>query len=140
MVGSQAAAAGRLAMPPDVLVPEPGNFFEAQAAQEKIAKFSGGGAAADGAVAVQSAGVNDKPQEMQMLVAVRMRPLWQKEDDAGDQRCVSVLQGKVVNVIDPSTTKSSTQTARRRSDMRSISSSTTTSVSSRSLRRRPRAS
>ena len=101
MVGSQAAAAGRLAMPPDVLVPEPGNFFEAQAAQEKIAKFSGGGAAADGAVAVQSAGVNDKPQEMQMLVAVRMRPLWQKEDDAGDQRCVSVLQGKVVNVIDP---------------------------------------
>ena len=36
-----------------------------------------------------------------MLVAVRMRPLWQKEDDAGDHRCVSVLQGKVVNVTDP---------------------------------------
>ena len=30
-----------------------------------------------------------------------MRPLWQKEDDAGDVRCVSVLQGKVVNVVDP---------------------------------------
>ena len=89
-------------MPPDpVLVPEPGNFFEAQAAHEKIAKFSAGGPAADAAVAVQSAGVNERPQEMQMLVAVRMRPLWQKEDDAGDQRCVSVLQGTVVNVTDP---------------------------------------
>ena len=88
-------------MPPEVLVPEPGNFFEAQEAQEKIAKFSGRGPAADAGGAVQSAGVNDKPQEMQMLVAVRMRPLWQKEDDAGDQRCVSVLQGTVVNVTDP---------------------------------------
>ena len=88
-------------MPPEVLVPEPGNFFEAQAAGAQIAKFSVGGPAADAAVAVQSAGVNDKPQEMQMLVAVRMRPLWQKEDDAGDQRCVSVLQGTVVNVTDP---------------------------------------
>ena len=89
-------------MPPEpVLVPEPGNFFEAQEAQEKIAKFSGRGPAADAGGAVQSAGVNDKPQEMQMLVAVRMRPLWQKEDDAGDHRCVSVLQGKVVNVTDP---------------------------------------
>ena len=90
-------------MPPgEVLVPEPANFFEAQAAQEKIAKFSaGGGLTGEGVVAVQGSAVDDKPQEMQMLVAVRMRPLWQKEDDAGDVRCVSVLQGKVVNVVDP---------------------------------------
>ena len=83
-------------------MPEPANFFEAQAAQEKIAKFSaGGGLTGEGVVAVQGSAVDDKPQEMQMLVAVRMRPLWQKEDDAGDVRCVSVLQGKVVNVVDP---------------------------------------
>jgi len=127
-------------MPPEVLVPEPGNFFEAQEAQEKIAKFSGRGPAADAGGAVQSAGVNDKPQEMQMLVAVRMRPLWQKEDDAGDHRCVSVLQGKVVNVTDPWYDEVLNPNRQKGSDTRSTSSSTTTSVSTRSLRRRPRAS
>ena len=87
-------------MPLEVVVPEPGNYFEAQEAQEKIAKFSGRGSG-DAGGAVQSNVVVDKSQEMHMLVAVRMRPLWQKEDDAGDHRCVSVLQGKVVNVTDP---------------------------------------
>ena len=36
-----------------------------------------------------------------MLVAVRMRPLWQKEAEAGDFSCVRVLDGKVVVVTDP---------------------------------------
>ena len=49
-------------------MPEPGNFFEAKDAEAAIAKFDSNG---------RSGG--DVPQEMQMLVAVRMRPLWQKE-------------------------------------------------------------
>ena len=36
-----------------------------------------------------------------MLVAVRMRPLWQKEAEAGDFSCVRVMDGKVVVVTDP---------------------------------------
>ena len=71
-------------------MPEPGNFFEAKDAEAAIAKFDSNG---------RSGG--DVPQEMQMLVAVRMRPLWQKEAEAGDFSCVRVMDGKVVVVTDP---------------------------------------
>ena len=68
-------------MPPTVQVPEPGNFFEAQAVQQQIARFSGKAIGADASGSVEDAsgsagGKPDQPQEMQMLVAVRLRPLW----------------------------------------------------------------
>ena len=66
-------------MPPAVQVPEPGNFFEAQAAQQQIARFSGKAIGADASGSVEDAsGKPEQPQEMQMLVAVRLRPLWER--------------------------------------------------------------
>ena len=59
-------------MPPTVQVPEPGNFFEAQAVQQQIARFSGKAIGADASGSVEDAsgsagGKPEQPQEMQML-------------------------------------------------------------------------
>ncbi|KAL1530516.1 hypothetical protein AB1Y20_001417 [Prymnesium parvum] len=62
----------------------PSGFWEAHEMQQQLAQF-------DGNVA------SDAP----MLVAVRLRPLWIKEVEAGDYSVVSVLESKVIVVVDP---------------------------------------
>ena len=61
-----------------------GSFWEAHEAQQLLAQFDGGPAA-----------------DVSMMVAVRLRPLWDKEIEAGDYNIVSVLESKVVVVVDP---------------------------------------
>ena len=63
----------------------PSGFWEAHEVKAQLAQFEG----------------DTKQQDAPMLVAVRLRPLWQKEVDAGDYNIVSVLESKVVVVTDP---------------------------------------
>ena len=70
-------------------VAEPDNFFDKEEVSKMVAQFDGGSANAAG------------QQSMPMLVAVRVRPLWNKEREAGDYNTVRVLEGKVVVVLDP---------------------------------------
>lgn len=71
-------------------VAEPTEFFEQQQVAQQLAKFDASSEDKVGA-----------SQSMPMLVAVRVRPLWEKESDAGDYNTVQVLEGKVVVVLDP---------------------------------------
>ena len=63
----------------------PSGFWEAHEVHAQLAQFEG----------------DTKQQDAPMLVAVRLRPLWQKEVDADDYNIVSVLESKVVVVTDP---------------------------------------
>ena len=67
---------------------EPRDYWEAQDAMQRLARFDGHD-------------VDQAQATMPMLVAVRMRPMWQKEADAGDFNTVRIVDGKVVIVIDP---------------------------------------
>ena len=40
-------------------------------------------------------------QAIPMLVAVRLRPMWEKELEKGDYSCVSVVEGNLIVVMDP---------------------------------------
>ena len=75
-------------------IEEPDNFFEQQDAANRITAFAG----ESGDVALEAGAPQ---QQMPMLVAVRVRPLWAKESDAGDYNTVRVLESKVVVVLDP---------------------------------------
>ena len=78
--------------PVDVDVPADGlDFWEQSKVAKQIAKFT----AAEDVPEVVPA------QSMPMLVAVRVRPLWDKELEGGDYSTVRVIEGKVVVVLDP---------------------------------------
>jgi hypothetical protein len=68
---------------------EPRDFWEDHNAKQQLARFDS-----------QSGGMQ-MAQAMPMLVAVRMRPMWEKEQEAGDYNCIRILDGKVVIVLDP---------------------------------------
>ena len=80
---------------------EPADFWEKEEVANQLAKFEQG----EGAVAEKANDAAAVPvvpvQSMPMLVAVRLRPLWEKEVEAGDYSTVRVLEGKVVVVLDP---------------------------------------
>ena len=60
-----------------------------------------GRAAAVRAAARASRATRAAPQAIPMLVAVRLRPMWDKELEKGDYSCVRVVEGNLVVVIDP---------------------------------------
>jgi len=66
-------------------VEEPQDYWEKEEVANQIAKFDHG----------------PKGDDIPMLVAVRVRPLWDKEIEAGDYGTVRVLENKVVVVLDP---------------------------------------
>lgn len=68
---------------------EPRDFWEDHNAKRQLARFDS-----------QSGGMQTA-QAMPMLVAVRLRPMWEKEQEAGDYNCMQILDGKVVIVLDP---------------------------------------
>jgi hypothetical protein len=84
---SKVSEAGDFAMEAE----EPSDYGEQSKVADQIAKFE-----ADKAV-----GEVIKAQDMPMLVAVRVRPLWDKEVEAGDYNTVQVVEGKMVVVLDP---------------------------------------
>ena len=75
-------------------VEEPTDYWEQSKVANQIAQFNAG--PEDGV-----SGAVVPAQSMPMLVAVRVRPLWDKELDCGDYSVVRVIEGKVVVVLDP---------------------------------------
>ena len=71
-------------------IEEPKTYWEKEEVANQIARFNPG----DGSKA-------DDLGDIPMLVAVRVRPLWEKEEVAGDYSTVQVLESKVVVVLDP---------------------------------------
>jgi len=70
---------------------EPRDFWEAHSAKQQLARFSNR----------NSDGSNQGSQAMPMLVAVRLRPMWDKELEVGDYNCIRIVDGKMVIVLDP---------------------------------------
>ena len=70
----------------------PGSFWDARDVERQLAKDAN---LVGVGLAVPS------HQSMPMQVAVRLRPLWAKEHEAGDYDTVKVLENKVVVVLDP---------------------------------------
>ena len=77
-------------MPPGD-IPEPTDFFDAKEAEQAVAQFDPESGVVD----------SEGAAEMAMLVAVRVRPMWEKEIDMGDYSTVRVLEEKVIVVINP---------------------------------------
>jgi hypothetical protein len=75
--------------PPSELEPRDFDFWEEHNAKRQLARFD------------SRSGEMQTAQSMPMLVAVRMRPMWDKEKEAGDYNCIRILDGKVVIVLDP---------------------------------------
>jgi hypothetical protein len=73
-------------------VGEPQDYWEKEEVTNLVAKFDAGSGPPGG---------GDGGQAMPMLVAVRVRPMWAKEEAAGEYNTVTVLEGKVVTVMDP---------------------------------------
>ena len=91
---AQADAPAHAAAPPPVPpgdIPEPTDFFDAKEAEQAVAQFDPESGVVD----------SEGAAEMAMLVAVRVRPMWEKEIDMGDYSTVRVLEEKVIVVINP---------------------------------------